>query len=168
MLNRATLIGRLGRDPEVRHTQGGDRVVSFGLATSERWKDKATGERKERTEWHNIVIFNDGLGKIAEQYLRKGSKVYLEGQIQSRKYHDKEGVERTSYEVVLTRFGGEIRLLDEGERRAAPDEGSYGTTRTRDTSCAAARDGSAAGGAAAGGGTAAGRPGYDLNDDIPF
>jgi single-strand DNA-binding protein len=163
MLNRATLMGRLGRDPEIRHTQSGDRVVSFGLATSERWKDKATGERKERTEWHNIVIFNDGLGKIAEQYLRKGSKVYLEGQIQSRKYQDKEGVERTAYEIVLTRFGGEIRLLDDGERRPAPEEGAYGTTRTRDTSYAAARDGGSAVGAPAGN-----RPGYELNDDIPF
>ena len=165
MLNKVTLIGRLGRDPEVRHTQGGDRVVSFGLATSERWKDRNSGERKERTEWHNIVIFNDGLGKVAEQYLRKGSKVYLEGQIQSRKYQASDGVERTAYEIVLRRFGGEMTLLDDGERRPAPDESSYGTTRTRETSYAAARDGTAQSG---GGSAGAAKPAYELNDDIPF
>lgn len=163
MLNKVTLIGRLGRDPDVRHTQGGDRVVSFGLATSERWKDKNTGERKERTEWHNVVIFNDGLGKIAEQYLRKGSKVYLEGQIQSRKY-EKDGVERTAYEIVLRRFAGEMTLLDDGERRPAADESSYGTTRTRDSSYASARNGAAS----TGGGSTGARAGYELDDDIPF
>ena len=159
MLNKATLIGRLGRDPEVRHTASGDRVVSFGLATSESWKDKNTGERKERTEWHNIVIFNEGIGKIAEQYLRKGSKVHLEGQIQSRKYTDKEGVERTSYEIVLQRFRGELILLDSAERRPAPEAEDYGNTRTRDTS----REGSAGRPAPTGG-----RGGFDPEDDIPF
>ncbi|MGX9981939.1 single-stranded DNA-binding protein [Methylobacterium fujisawaense] len=166
MLNKVTLIGRLGRDPEVRHTQAGDRVVSFGLATSERWKDKTTGERKERTEWHNVVIFNDGLGKVAEQYLKKGSKVYLEGQIQSRKYQGNDGVERTAYEIVLRRYAGEMTLLDEGERRPAPDPESYGTTRSRESAAASVQSGGAARPAVPAGSPA--RAGYDLDDDIPF
>lgn len=111
-VNKVILIGNIGRDPEVRHTQNGDPIVSFSLATAESWRDKSTGERKEKTEWHNVVIFNDKIGKIAEQYCKKGSKVYLEGQLQTRKWQDKEGTDRYSTEVVLQRFRGELTLLD--------------------------------------------------------
>ena len=111
-VNKVILVGNLGRDPEVRRTGAGDPVVNFSLATSETWRDKASGERKERTEWHNIVIFNENLGKIAEQYCKKGTKVYLEGQLQTREYTDRDGNQRKATEVVLTRFRGELQLLD--------------------------------------------------------
>ncbi len=111
-VNKVILIGNLGRDPEVRRMNSGDSVVSFSLATTESWRDKATGERKDRTEWHNVVIFNENLGKIAEQYCKKGSKVYLEGQLQTREYTDRDGNQRKVTEVVLQRFRGELTLLD--------------------------------------------------------
>jgi single-strand DNA-binding protein len=117
-VNKVILVGNLGRDPETRRTNSGDAVVSFSLATAETWKDKATGERKERTEWHNVVIFNENIGKVAEQYCRKGSKVYLEGQLQTRKFTDKNGAERTATEIVLQRFRGELVLL--GDKGSAP------------------------------------------------
>ena len=119
-MNKAMLIGNVGRDPEVRNTQGGDKVVSFSVATSEKWKDKSTVEAKEKTEWHRVVIFNERIGDVAAQYLRKGSKVYVEGQIQSRKWTDKEsGQERTTTEIVLTKFKGELQLLDSRQRENA-------------------------------------------------
>lgn len=111
-VNKVILIGNLGRDPEVRRMNSGDSVVSFSLATTESWRDKASGERKERTEWHNVVIFNENLGKIAEQYCKKGSKVYLEGQLQTREFTDRDGNQRKATEVVLQRFRGELTLLD--------------------------------------------------------
>ncbi len=111
-VNKVILIGNLGRDPEVRRLNSGDSVVNFSLATTESWRDKASGERKDRTEWHNIVIFNENLGRIAEQYCKKGSKVYLEGQLQTREYTDKDGNQRRTTEVVLQRFRGELTLLD--------------------------------------------------------
>jgi single-strand DNA-binding protein len=111
-VNKCILIGHLGRDPEIRAMTNGDKVASFSIATSETWRDKASGERKERTEWHNVVIFNENLAKVAEQYLRKGSKVYLEGQLQTRKYQDRDGHERSVTEIVLQRFRGELTLLD--------------------------------------------------------
>ncbi len=111
-VNKVILIGNLGRDPEVRRMNSGDPVVSFSVATTESWRDKASGERKERTEWHNVVIFNENLGKIAEQYCKKGSKVYLEGQLQTREYTDRDGNQRKTTEVVLQRFRGELTLLD--------------------------------------------------------
>jgi single-strand DNA-binding protein len=110
-LNKVMLIGNLGKDPEVRHTQDGKAIVNLTLATSESWKDKATGEKKEKTEWHRVVIFNDGLAKVAEAYLKKGSTVYLEGQLQTRKWTDKDGVEKYSTEIVLQNFRGEMVLL---------------------------------------------------------
>ncbi|MBV1702681.1 MAG: single-stranded DNA-binding protein [Hyphomicrobiales bacterium] len=110
-VNKVILIGNLGRDPEVRRMNSGEQVVSFSLAMTESWRDKATGERKDRTEWANIVIFNDGIGKIAEQYCKKGSKVYVEGQLQTREYTDKDGNQRRTTEVVLQRFRGELTLL---------------------------------------------------------
>lgn len=131
-VNKVILIGNLGKDPEVRSMQSGDRVASFPVATSERWKDKASGERKEKTEWHKVAIFDERLVDIAEKYLRKGSKVYLEGQLQTRKWTDQSGQERYTTEVVLQRFRGDLTLLDaksdgssEGqdyERSAIPNE----------------------------------------------
>lgn len=111
-VNKVILVGNLGRDPEVRATQDGREICNLNVATSESWKDKQTGERKEKTEWHRIVIFNDNLVRIAKDYLRKGSKVYLEGQLQTRKWTDKDGVEKYSTEVVLQGFHGHLTILD--------------------------------------------------------
>ena len=111
-VNKVTLIGNLGRDPEVRAMQNGDKIVQLSIATSDRWKDKNSGEQRERTEWHRVVIFNDALGKIAEQYLKKGNTVYLEGQLQTRKWTDQQsGQEKYTTEVVLQRYRGELTLL---------------------------------------------------------
>jgi len=111
-VNKVILVGNLGKDPEVRRMTSGEPVVNLSVATSESWRDKASGERKERTEWHRVVIFNENLAKVAEQYLRKGSKVYLEGQLSTRKWTDKDGQEKYSTEVVLNRFRGELVMLD--------------------------------------------------------
>jgi single-strand DNA-binding protein len=110
-LNKVQIIGNLGKDPEVRHTNDGRAIVNLTVATSENWKDKNTGEKKEKTEWHRVVIFNEGLAKVAEAYLKKGSTVYLEGQLQTRKWTDKDGVEKYSTEIVLQNFKGEMVLL---------------------------------------------------------
>ena len=111
-VNKATLVGNLGRDPEIRALQNGDKIVQLSIATSDRWKDKNSGEQRERTEWHRVVIFNDALGKIAEQYLKKGSTVYLEGQLQTRKWTDQQsGQDKYTTEVVLQRYRGELTLL---------------------------------------------------------
>lgn len=111
-VNKVILVGNLGRDPEVRSMQSGDKVVNLSLATSESWKDKATGERKEKTEWHRVVVFNQGLINVCENYLRKGSKLYIEGQLETRKWTDQSGVEKYSTEVVLRPFRGELTMLD--------------------------------------------------------
>src|SRR6266487_337565 len=111
-VNKVILVGNLGRDPEIRSTQDGMRIANLNLATSESWRDKMSGERKEKTEWHRIVIFNERLTELAEKYLRKGSKVYVEGALQTRKWTDNAGVEKYSTEVVLTRFRGELTMLD--------------------------------------------------------
>ncbi len=111
-VNKVILIGNLGADPEIRHTQDGRPICNLRIATSESWRDKSSGERREKTEWHNVVIFNEGLCKIAEQYLRKGSKVYLEGQLQTRKWQDREGQDRYTTEVVLQGFNGNLTMLD--------------------------------------------------------
>jgi single-strand DNA-binding protein len=110
-LNKVLLIGNLGKDPEVRHTNDGKTIVNLTVATSESWRDKASGERKEKTEWHRVVIFNEGLAKVAEAYLKKGSSVYLEGQLQTRKWTDKDGVEKYSTEIVLQQYRGELVML---------------------------------------------------------
>ena len=110
-VNKVILVGNLGRDPEVRSTQDGAKIVNLSIATSERWKDRNTGEPREKTEWHRVVVFNENLGRIAEQYLRKGSSVYLEGQLQTRKWTDQQGVEKYTTEVVLQRYRGELTLL---------------------------------------------------------
>jgi single-strand DNA-binding protein len=127
-VNRVTILGSLGRDPETRTFPNGGKVCNLRVATSERWKDKNTGEQKERTEWHSVAIFNEGLAGIAEKYLRKGSKVYLEGQLETRKWQDQSGADRYSTEVVLRPFRGELVLLgDKGEaqeRHDKPDQGA--------------------------------------------
>jgi single-strand DNA-binding protein len=125
-LNKAIVIGNLGKDPEIRSFQNGGRAASFSVATSESWKDKETGERKERTEWHRVSVVNDGLVTVVEKYLRKGSKVYVEGRMETRKWTDRDGIERYTTEVVLRPFSGELVMLegrkDEAEASAVPDE----------------------------------------------
>ena len=123
-VNKVTLVGNLGRDPEVRRLTSGDPVVNLSIATSESWRDKASGERKEKTEWHRVVIFNENLAKVAEQYLRKGSKVYLEGQLQTRKWQDQSGQDKYTTEVVLQNFNSQLTMLDRAGDRAGGDVGS--------------------------------------------
>ena len=167
-VNKVILVGRLGRDPEVRSFQNGGKVVNLRLATSETWKDKATGERKEKTEWHSVAIFNENLGRIAEQYLKKGSNVYVEGQLETRKWQDQSGQDRYSTEVVLRQFRGELNLLDSrggGSMGDDPEGGSYPEDR------AGGYGGGSSGGrgGSSGGGMGGGRgAGSDLDDDIPF
>jgi single-strand DNA-binding protein len=163
-VNKVILVGNVGRDPEVRRMNSGDAVVSFSLATTESWRDKASGERKDRTEWHNVVIFNEALGKIAEQYVKKGSKVYLEGQLQTREYTDKDGNQRKTSEVVLQRYRGELTLLDSrgsgagaGDDRAAIGSSSgsgssFGRSSPMDKQSP----------------SSAGRVSAQIDDDIPF
>lgn len=146
-VNKVILVGNLGADPEVRRLNSGDPIVNLRIATSETWRDKNSGERKEKTEWHQVVIFNDQIAKVAEQYLRKGMKVYVEGSLQTRKW-EKDGIERYSTEIVLQKFRGELQMLDklEGEKpEATPKQQSYGEQ--------------------SGGGSRVGR---DLDDEIPF
>ena len=123
-LNKVILIGNLGKDPEVRKLGSGDPVVNLSVATSESWKDKQTGERKEKTEWHRVVIFNDQIAKVAENYLKKGMKVYVEGQLQTRKWTDQSGAEKYSTEIVLQKFRGELQMLD-GKSEGASRGGDY-------------------------------------------
>lgn len=160
-LNRATIIGHLGKDPETRRLGSGDPVVSFSVATSDRWTDKGSGEKKERTEWHRITVFNTQLCDVAERYLRKGSQVLVEGRIETRKWQDQGGQERYSTEIVLRQFDSRLILLDRAERQT-PSPDSYGTTRPAQ-SYGAAKNGAPAGGTAQSGGYA-----NDLDDDIPF
>jgi len=166
-VNKVTLIGNLGRDPEIRRLNSGEQIANLRIATTENWRDKATGERKERTEWHSVVIFNENLAKIAEQYLKKGSKVYVEGQLQTRKYTDQAGVEKFSTEIVLQRYRGELTLLDSrgggssgfagdgGRDYAGSDFGSSGPMERRP----------AAGNSSGGGGKFSSS---DMDDEIPF
>src|SRR5205085_8737062 len=122
-VNKVILVGNLGKDPEVRRMQDGRPVVNLSVATSETWRDKATGERKEKTEWHRVVIFSEGLAKVAEQYLKKGAKVYLEGQLQTRKWTDKDGIEKYSTEVVLQNFNSNLTMLDGAGGRGSSGSG---------------------------------------------
>ncbi len=133
-LNKVMLIGNLGRDPEVRHTQDGRKVVTLSLATTEKWKEKSSGEQRERTEWHRIVVWNEGLGDIAEKYLNKGSKLYLEGQLQTRKWTDQAGVEKYTTEIVLQNFRGELVLLGDGQPRDAVETAPAGGELPNDLS----------------------------------
>lgn len=124
-VNKVILVGHLGRDPEVRNSQDGSKIVNFTLATSETWKDKVSGERKDRTEWHRVVVFNSALSDICEKYLHKGSKVYLEGQLQTRKWQDTSGVERYTTEVIIPRFRGELALLDSKTEDTSTQSSSF-------------------------------------------
>jgi single-strand DNA-binding protein len=155
-VNKVILIGNLGKDPEVRRMQDGRPVVNLSVATSDSWRDKATGERREKTEWHRVVIFNENLCRIAEQYLKKGSKVYLEGSLQTRKWQDQSGQDKYSTEVVLQGFNGQLTMLDRAggggaEQAEGSDFGSAGPTRERAP-------------AMAGGGGKR----DDMDDEIPF
>jgi single-strand DNA-binding protein len=157
-VNKVILIGNLGADPEIRRTQDGRPIANLRVATSESWRDKNTGERKEKTEWHRVVIFNEGLCKIVEQYLKKGSKVYLEGQLQTRKYNDKDGVEKYSTEVVLQGFNSQLTMLDTrgggaGGSASDDDFGSQGAMPARKPAMAGAGTGGKRG---------------DMDDEIPF
>ncbi|MBT6416335.1 single-stranded DNA-binding protein [Candidatus Puniceispirillum sp.] len=164
-VNKVTLVGNLGRDPEVRSTQDGAKIVQLSLATSERWKDRNTGEQRERTEWHRVVIFNENLGRIAEQYLRKGSTCYVEGQLQTRKWTDNQGVEKYTTEVVLQRYRGELTLL--GGRGDSGGGGSYGGGDTGGNQ--SSENDSGFGGASSGSSSPPPmRESNDLDDDIPF
>jgi single-strand DNA-binding protein len=170
-VNKVTLVGNLGRDPEVRHTQSGDKIVHLSVATSERWRDRASGENRERTEWHRVVIFNDRLGEIAEKYLAKGRTVYLEGQLQTRKWTDQSGQEKYTTEVVLQRFRGELTLL--GGRGDDAGGGGYGGSGGDPDYGGGSDDGggrsTSGGGRGSAGGGGGGRPSNDdLDDEIPF
>ena len=160
-VNKVMLVGNLGRDPEVRNMQNGDPIVHLSLATSESWKDKNSGERREKTEWHRVVIFNEHLAGIAEQYLRKGAKLYIEGQLQTRKWQDKEGVDKYTTEIVLNKFRGELTMLD-SRGEGGGDYASGGAVG------ASAGAGAASGGASIGGAQDAPMGGPDLDDEIPF
>jgi single-strand DNA-binding protein len=157
-VNKVILIGNLGRDPEAKSFQNGGELVNLNLATSERWKDRNSGEQKEKTEWHSVVILNDGLVKIAKQYLRKGSKVYVEGQLRTRKWQDREGNDRYSTEVVLGPFNSVLTLLD--KREGDPGRSDY----------SGYADGRGAGGQAGAGQTGGGGRSFadDPDDDVPF
>ena len=162
-VNKVILVGNLGADPEIRRTQDGRPIANLRMATSESWRDKATGERREKTEWHRVVIFNENLCRVVEQYLKKGSKVYIEGQLQTRKWTDQQGVERYSTEVVVQGFRGELTLLDRAgagaaggdtafESDSSGDFGSQGPTASRKPAPAMAGAGKRA----------------DMDDEIPF
>jgi single-strand DNA-binding protein len=153
-VNKVILIGNLGADPEIRTLNSGDRVANLRLATSETWRDRGSGERREKTEWHRVVIFNDNLVKVAENYLRKGSKVYVEGALQTRKWTDQSGQEKFSTEIVLQKFRGELTMLDGRGGEAERDDPGYGggfSSSPRQASSAPREDFSA-----------------DLDDEIPF
>ena len=154
-INKVILIGNLGADPEVRHTQDGAAIVHLRLATNESWRDKNTGEKRENVEWHRVVIFNENLGKIAEQYLRKGSKVYIEGQIQTRKWQDQSGADKYTTEIVMNRYRGELAMLDTRGGGGGDSGGGRG-----DSYDPPPNDG--------GGQSSAGGGGNDLDDEIPF
>ena len=164
-VNKVILVGNLGKDPESRSFQNGGKVVSFSIATSENWKDKNSGERKDKTEWHNVSIFSEGLARVAEQYLKKGSKVYLEGQLETRKWQDKDGNDRTTTEVVLRNFNSSMVLLDGREGGgAARGGGGNGGEWDRGDQPRGDFGGSASRGSAS-------RPSAfdaDLDDDVPF
>lgn len=154
-VNKIILVGNVGRDPEVRNAQDGTKIANFSVATSETWRDKATGERKDKTQWHRVVIFNDRLADVAQQYVKKGMKVFVEGQLQSRKYPDKEtGQEREIYEVVISRFKGDFQMLDSRGSSAGAETGNGGMSDSARPS----------------GRTAQKQPagGKDFDDDIPF
>jgi single-strand DNA-binding protein len=160
-VNKVILVGNLGKDPEVRHTQDGKPIVNLSLATTESWRDKGSGERKEKTEWHRVVIFNEGIAKVAEQYLKKGSSVYIEGQLQTRKWTDKDGAEKYSTEIVLQNYGGTLTMLggkpggeSAGSSYGGGDSSGFGASSPMDRPRAA--------------GGAKQTFARDLDDEVPF
>ncbi|ATI42327.1 single-stranded DNA-binding protein [Pacificitalea manganoxidans] len=169
-VNKVIIVGNLGRDPEVRTFQNGGKVCNLRIATSENWKDRNTGERREKTEWHSVAIFSEPLARIAEQYLRKGSKVYIEGQLETRKWQDQSGQDRYSTEVVLRPYRGELTLLD-GRNDGGSGGGNYGGSSgggypdDRGGPSGGYGGGSSGG---YGGGSGGGSPSSDLDDEIPF
>ncbi len=168
-VNKVILVGNLGADPEVRRLNSGDMVVNLRIATSETWRDKTSGERREKTEWHQVVIFNDNLAKVAEQYLKKGMKVYIEGALQTRKW-EKDGVERYSTEIVLQKFRGELQMLDaRGQGGEGGQVGGY-SGGGRGSDFGQSGPGDAFGRGGSGGGRSSGEGGgpRDLDDEIPF
>ncbi|WP_085902744.1 single-stranded DNA-binding protein [Kiloniella majae] len=173
-VNKVILVGNLGRDPEIRSMQSGQRVANLNIATSESWKDRTSGERRDKTEWHRVVIFNDRLVDVAEKFLRKGSKVYLEGQLQTRKWTDNAGVEKYTTEIVLQNFRGELTMLD--GRNDGQGGGSFGDSSGGDAggfggsgSSGGGYGGGFGGGGSSGGGSTGGSaPVDDLDDEIPF
>jgi single-strand DNA-binding protein len=159
-VNKVILVGNLGKDPEVRHTQDGKPIVNITIATSENWRDKSTGERKEKTEWHRVVIFNENLAKVAEQYLKKGSSVYIEGSLQTRKWTDKDGVEKYSTEIVLQNFNGTLTMLGGKPGGGGEAAGGYGGGDEFGSSSPMDRPRAAAGKPA--------NFNRDLDDEVPF
>jgi single-strand DNA-binding protein len=157
-VNKVILVGNLGQDPEVRRLNSGDPVVNLRIATSENWRDKQTGERREKTEWHSVVIFNENLAKVAEQYLKKGAKVYVEGQLQTRQWEDQSGQKRYTTEVVLQKFRGELQMLD--SRGGGADEARNGRSADFGNSGPMERTGA--------GGRSGGKLSEELDDEIPF
>jgi single-strand DNA-binding protein len=165
-VNKVILVGNLGKDPEIRRTQDGRPIANLSIATSETWRDKGTGERKEKTEWHRVVIFNEGLCKVAEQYLKKGAKVYIEGALQTRKWTDPQGVEKYSTEIVLQGFNSTLTMLD-GKGGGAGGGGGYGGDDMGDSFGGGQSSAPPQRRVAAPAGGGGGR-GSDMDDDIPF
>jgi single-strand DNA-binding protein len=166
-VNKVILVGNLGRDPEVRSFQNGGKVVNLRIATSENWRDKASGERKEKTEWHSVAIFNENIARVAEQYLKKGSKVYIEGQLETRKWQDQSGQDRYSTEVVIRQYKGELTLLD-GRDGGGGDDRSYDEAPQGRVSGGGSSGGSSGGGSRGGYAPAGGGGRSDMDDEIPF
>lgn len=162
-VNKVILVGNLGRDPEVRSLNDGSKIVNLRVATSENWKDKMTGERREKTEWHSVAIFNENLARVAEQFLRKGSKVYLEGQLQTRKWQDQQGQDRYTTEIVLQRYRGELTLLD-----GRGEGGSGGSDFGGEDDFGGRSSTPAFAGGQKKGGLGSGSFDDDLDDDVPF
>lgn len=154
-VNKVILVGNLGRDPEVRHSPDGTKIVSLSIATSESWKDRTSGERRDRTEWHRVVIFNDRISDVVEKYVHKGSKIYIEGQLQTRKWTDQQGQERYTTEVVLSKYRGELTILDsKGSDSSAFDTSPLGSSSSNNDPFALE--------------SSSGAKFDDLNDEIPF
>ncbi|UGX97926.1 single-stranded DNA-binding protein [Bradyrhizobium barranii subsp. apii] len=164
-VNKVILVGNLGKDPEIRRTQDGRPIANLSIATSETWRDKNSGERKEKTEWHRVVIFNEGLCKVAEQYLKKGAKVYIEGALQTRKWTDQSGAEKYSTEVVLQGFNSTLTMLD---GRGGGGGGSFGDEPGGDFGSSGPVSSAPRRAVAAGGGGGGGGRNSDMDDDIPF
>ncbi|MEO9874002.1 MAG: single-stranded DNA-binding protein [Anderseniella sp.] len=166
-INKVILVGNLGADPEIRHTQDGRPIANLSIATSETWRDRNSGERREKTEWHRVVIFSEGLCKVVEQYLKKGSKVYLEGQLQTRKWQDKDGNDRYSTEVVLQNFNSTLVMLD-GRQGGAGDSGGYNQDSGADFGRSSPMQRPQSGGGAPKGGDAPSFARDDMDDEVPF